>query len=84
MTAPGNVKGEVIVVKDFDELKALGPSKITGKIVCINQGWNNYSYDGNFRKNGPVEVAKQGGVALLLRSVAPFSIDSPHTVLILF
>ena len=41
--APGDVKAEVIVVKTFEELDALGKEKVQGKIVLFNQKWTNYN-----------------------------------------
>jgi len=32
-----------------------------------------------YRSNGAIEAAKLGAVASLVRSVTPFSIESPHT-----
>ena len=32
-----------------------------------------------YRDNGAFEASKVGGVASLIRSIAPFSINSPHT-----
>ena len=32
-----------------------------------------------YRSHGAAEAAKVGGVAALIRSVTPFSINSPHT-----
>ena len=36
LSVPGNVTSEVVVVRTFDELDALGSDKIAGKIVCFN------------------------------------------------
>jgi carboxypeptidase Q len=32
-----------------------------------------------FRSSGAIRVANYGGIGMLIRSVTPFSIDSPHT-----
>lgn len=37
----GNVKAEVIVVKDYAELDSV-KDKVKGKIVCYNNPWTTY------------------------------------------
>lgn len=82
MSVSGNVTGQVIVVQTFDELDALGTAAVSGKIVCFNQAWTNYDESVEYRSRGPSLASKYGAIGVLLRSVASFSIDSPHTVLI--
>ncbi|CAG2253418.1 CPQ [Mytilus edulis] len=50
-----------------------------GKIIVFNQKWVSYGISVAYRSNGAVEAAKVGGVASLIRSVTPLSINSPHT-----
>ena len=50
-----------------------------GKIIVYNQPYISYGVTVQYRSNGAVEAAKVGGVASLIRSVTPFSINSPHT-----
>ncbi|XP_071097639.1 carboxypeptidase Q-like [Haliotis cracherodii] len=77
-TPPEGITAEVLVVKTFDELrKKAGLAK--GKIVVYNQDWVEYGITVAYRENGAVEAAKVGGLASLIRSVASFSIYSPHT-----
>jgi len=81
------VEAEVIVVKDFDELGALGQAgKIAGKIVLVNYAcdWaaspiGCYGACGQYRGEGASRAAAQGAVAYLVRSLASSSIGSPHT-----
>lgn len=64
----------VAVVKVKFDLQA------QGKIVVIAEPWlGDYSSTVKYRSKAAVEVAKVGGVAALIRSVTPFSINSPHT-----
>jgi len=80
------VVAEVIEVKSFDELKALG-AKATGKIIFFNRPMdaskiNTFeAYGGavNQRGSGAVEAAKAGGVAALVRSMTTRLDDQPHT-----
>jgi len=74
----GNVNAEAVVVRSFEELKALGP-KAKGKIVVYNQPFVSYPETGVYRTTGAVEAAKVGAVAALIRSIAPFSLYTPHT-----
>ena len=53
LSVPGNVTADVIVVKTFAELDALGTAGIAGKIVCFNQAWTNYPESVKYRANGP-------------------------------
>ena len=50
-----------------------------GKIVIFNEPYVSYEVTVKYRGYGAVEAAKHGAVATLIRSITPFSIDSPHT-----
>ena len=77
--APGNVTAEVVVVRTFDELEALGEEKVNGKIVLFNEAWTEYDESVEYRFYGPSAASKLGAVGMLLRSVSSFSINNPHT-----
>ncbi|XP_046350835.2 carboxypeptidase Q-like [Haliotis rufescens] len=77
-TPPEGITAEVIVVKTFAELKQRA-AEARGKIVVYNEDWVGYGDTVQYRSLGAVEAAKVGAVASLIRSVTPFSIDSPHT-----
>ncbi|XP_075405575.1 carboxypeptidase Q isoform X2 [Tenrec ecaudatus] len=77
-TPPEGVTAEVLVVTSFDELRRRAP-EARGKIVVYNQPYVNYSSSVLYRVQGAVEAARAGAVASLIRSVASFSIYSPHT-----
>lgn len=68
----------MIVVRDWDELNAK-KDQVQGKIVCFNQKWVDYGQSGDYRVHGPSKVAALGATAMLVRSVASFSISSVHT-----
>lgn len=54
--------------------------QIPGKIVVYSQPWfGSYGLQNQYRGSGASEAAKYGAVAALIRSATPFSIDSPHT-----
>ncbi|XP_040586354.1 carboxypeptidase Q isoform X3 [Mesocricetus auratus] len=77
-TPPGGITAEVLVVTSFDELQRRA-SEARGKIIVYNQPYINYGMTVQYRVLGAVEAAKVGAVASLIRSVASFSIYSPHT-----
>lgn len=77
-TPPNGITAQVLVVSSFDELhrRAL---EARGKIVVYNQPFVNYEDTVKYRTHGAVQAAEVGAVAVLVRSVTPFSIYSPHT-----
>ncbi|XP_074125049.1 carboxypeptidase Q isoform X4 [Sminthopsis crassicaudata] len=77
-TPPEGITAEVLVVSSFDELHRRA-SEAKGKIVVYNQPYKDYGETAQYRVQGAVEAAKVGAVASLIRSVASFSIYSPHT-----
>jgi hypothetical protein len=85
-TGPSGISAEIVEVKNFDELKALGTS-VKGKIVFFNRGFdmtkiNTFSAYGGAveqRAMGPSEAAKLGAVGVIVRSMASGPEDYPHT-----
>lgn len=84
-TADNGIKASVIEVKNFDELKKLGSENIQGKIVFFNYPMKPELINGGYgdavryRSNGPVEAAKLGAVAVIIRSVTHALDNNPHT-----
>ncbi len=73
-----NVKGKIIVVKSFEELKILGGDNsegvnfIYGNIVLIDYSpFVLYKDQTKYRGYGPIECSKYGAVACITRSLAP-------------
>ncbi|HWD17973.1 MAG TPA: M28 family metallopeptidase [Verrucomicrobiae bacterium] len=77
-TPPGGLSAEVLVVTNFADLRAR-PQDARGKIVLFNQPFTTYAETVLIRYHGATEAAQAGAVASLIRSVTPFSIQSPHT-----
>ncbi|XP_038073773.1 carboxypeptidase Q-like [Patiria miniata] len=77
-TPPEGITAEAIVVSSFDELTNRS-SEVPGKIVVFNQPWVSYPVSVAYRDFAAVHTAQLGGVASLVRSIAGFSIHSPHT-----
>src|SRR5882724_11377405 len=89
-TPPAGITAEVLVVKTFDELKALPRDKVAGKIVLFNypydkqmaaegRGGEAYGEAVVYRSDGPSAAARQGAVACLIRSVGGADYRIPHT-----
>jgi carboxypeptidase Q len=84
-TPPEGVTAEVLVVHSFDELERRR-SEAAGKIVLFNvpfpvdsAPFAGYGAAVQYRGFGATAAAKAGAVASLIRSVATFSMQSPHT-----
>jgi Zn-dependent M28 family amino/carboxypeptidase len=89
-TPPEGVTAEVVVVRDFDELEALGKDKVTGKIVLFNYHFDKqmaaqshageaYSQAVKYRSEAPSAAGRLGAVAALIRSVGGADYRLPHT-----
>jgi carboxypeptidase Q len=77
-TPAGGITGEVLVVSSFEELTRRA-ADARGKIVLFNVPFTSYGQTVRYRAIGAVEAAKVGAVAMLLRSVGPFGMRTPHT-----
>ncbi|RXM28457.1 Carboxypeptidase Q [Acipenser ruthenus] len=77
-TPSAGITAEVIVVHSFEELHQRA-QEAKGKIVVYNQPFVGYGESVQYRAFGATEAAKVGAVASLIRSITPFSINSPHT-----
>ena len=77
-TPPGGITAEVLVVGSFEELEARR-DEVPGKIVLFNVPFTTYGQTVRYRTRGASEAAKHGAVAGLVRSVTPYSMQTPHT-----
>ncbi|HWW61933.1 MAG TPA: M28 family peptidase [Thermoanaerobaculia bacterium] len=89
-TPADGITAEVIEVRSYDELKALGRDKVRGRIVYYNNPMNMelvhsgrafeaYGDAVEFRSSGASHAAELGAVAAVIRSVASASLRTPHT-----
>jgi carboxypeptidase Q len=89
-TPPEGITAEVVVVNNFDELRALGRERVAGKIVLYNARFDKqmaeqgFAFDAYvqavaYRGSGASEAAKLGAVAALNRSVGSADYRLPHT-----
>ena len=77
-TPPGGIEADVLVVSSFDELDRRA-AEVKGRIVLFNVPFTNYGQTVQYRSNGPSRAAARGAVAMLLRSVGPTGLRTPHT-----
>jgi carboxypeptidase Q len=77
-TPKAGITAPVLVVSSFDELEQR-KAEARGKIVLFDAPFTTYTETRFYRTNGPSAAARAGAVACLIRSVASFSIQSPHT-----
>ena len=89
-TPADGITAEVVVVRNFEELNALGRSKVAGKIVLFNFPFDTkkaaagYALDAYgeavvYRVAGAKAAAELGAVASLVRSVGGAEYRLPHT-----
>ena len=89
-TPAEGLTAEVVVVRDFEELKSLGEEKVRGKIVVFNHpydremaatghGGEAYGQAVDYRAKGASAAARLGAVAALIRSVGGAAYRLPHT-----
>lgn len=75
---PEGITAPVLVVTNFAEL-AVRAAEARGRIVVFDAPYTDYGTTVRYRYSGAMEAAKVGAVASLIRSVTPFSLQSPHT-----
>ena len=83
----GVLTAKVVEVKSIEELKSMGSSKVSGKIVFFNKAMDatlmntGAAYGGawSIRGNGPAEAARYGAVGCVIRSLSTADDNFPHT-----
>src|SRR5436305_13428276 len=89
-TSAEGIEAEVLVVKNFEELKSMPRERVAGKIVLFNypfdkqmaaegRSFQAYGEAVVYRSDGPSAAARQGAVACLIRSVGSADYRLPHT-----
>lgn len=77
-TPPQGITAEVLVVNSFEELEQRA-AEAMGRIVLFNVEFQGYGRTVQYRSRGAVAAASAGAVASLIRSVGPYSLQTPHT-----
>jgi len=89
-TAPEGITAEVVVVDNWQQLRALPSDAVTGKIILFNHkfnkelaaqgdGLNAYAGGVVYRGAGPIAAGAAGAAAVLVRSVGGADFRLPHT-----
>lgn len=77
-TPEEGITANAVVVNSFAELKKRA-KEIPGKIVVYNEKFVSYAETVEYRSVGATRAAELGAVAVLIRSVTPLSLYTPHT-----
>ena len=77
-TPAAGIEAELLVVHSFEELDAAA-DRAKGKIVLFNVPFTTYGDTVRFRATGPSRAGALGAVAVLVRSVGPAGLRTPHT-----
>jgi carboxypeptidase Q len=77
-TPPGGIEAEVLVVSNFEDLRAKR-AQVPGRIVLFDVAYTTYSETMSYRTGGARLAAEYGAAAVLVRSVGPIGLRTPHT-----
>jgi carboxypeptidase Q len=77
-TPAEGITAPVLVVSSFDELTAR-TAEARGRIVLFDVPFTTYGQTVRYRSQGAIAAARAGAVGALLRSVTPYSQQTPHT-----
>lgn len=88
-TGPAGITADMVVVDNFDQLKAMGRDKVAGKIVLFNEKYDTQKAKAGFaiaayreivgyRETGAKAAAEAGAVASLVRSIGNADYRLPH------
>jgi carboxypeptidase Q len=77
-TPPEGITADAVVLHSFAELDER-PERVKGKIVVFAPPFTSYEESSAYRVFGAVRAAAHGAVAVLTRSVTPYSLGAPHT-----
>lgn len=77
-TPPEGITADAIVVSSASELEARA-TEARGRVVVFNVPYTTYGETVQYRSTGASVAARLGAVAMLLRSVGPMGLRTPHT-----
>lgn len=77
-TPATGIEADGIVVSSFEELERRA-ADVKGRIVIFDVPYTGYGPTVQYRSSGASRAAKHGAVAMLLRSVGPMGLRTPHT-----
>lgn len=77
-TPTAGIRAEVLVVGSYAELEDRA-AEAGGRIVLFDVPFTTYGETVQYRSGGAIAAARVGAVASLIRSVTPYSQQTPHT-----
>src|SRR5207237_1808535 len=77
-TPPGGLEADVLVVESFNELRRRA-ADAKGKTVLFNEPFTNYADTVSYRTGSARAGAQVGAVGILVRSIGPVGLRTPHT-----
>ena len=77
-TPANGIEADLLIVRNFRELESAG-DRVKGRIVLFNVPFTTYGETVFYRTDGPSRAAAKGAVAMLIRSVGPAGLRTPHT-----
>lgn len=77
-TPEGGITAPALVVGSFDELEERAV-EVAGKVVIYDVPFTSYGETVQYRSKGATRASAHGAVAVLVRSVTPVSLNTPHT-----
>jgi carboxypeptidase Q len=77
-TPPEGIEAGVMVVSSMEELQRRS-AEARGRIVLFDVPFTNYGETVAYRSGGARAAAQHGAVAVLVRSVGPIGLRTPHT-----
>ena len=81
-TPAGGLTARLVEVRSFAALSSLveaDAAAVRGCVVLFNAPFTSYDEAVQYRSRGAARAEQYGAVAVLVRSVAPVSLDTPHT-----
>jgi carboxypeptidase Q len=78
-TPDEGIEAEVVVVDSWAHLAELGEAGVKGRIALFDVPFTDYGETVGYRFGSATAASKLGAVAVLVRSVTPASLDTPHT-----
>jgi carboxypeptidase Q len=77
-TPPAGIEADVLVVKTFEDLNRHA-ADAKGKIVLFNAPYVSYGQTNQYRTGGATAAARHGAIGVLVRSIGPTGLRTPHT-----
>lgn len=77
------IEADLLVVSSFAELERRSV-EARGRIVLFNAPYRGYGQTVAYRTNGASQAAQYGAVAMLVRSLGPDGLRTPHTGMLIY